>query len=88
MNTSEQRFIIWDPRDGDRPREDEDGNIVSDGLIGRVGPDNVYIRVYAEYDEKTRLDDGGAPHLAVGAYAQATFRLSGQTRRYQVYRVK
>lgn len=80
------RFILWDARDG-RPREDEDGRIVSDGLIGRIGPDNAYVRIYAEYSEATKLDADGTPVLGVGDFTDATFRLSGSVGTYRVYRV-
>jgi hypothetical protein len=84
----EQKFIIWDPRDNYRPREDDDGNIVSDGLIGRVGRDNVYIRTYAQYGEDVKRDINGDVILEVGQFVEATFRLSGEKGIYRVYRVQ
>jgi len=82
----ERVFIIWDPRDG-AVRTDDDGNIISDGLIGRVGGDNVYVRVYAEYPPGTPMLVNGEPALEVGQFARADFRLSGSHGRYHVYRV-
>jgi len=77
-----KRFIIWDPRDGG-PRRDEDGEIISDGLIGRVGTDNVYIKVYASYTSEPRIWD-----LEVGQHTPGViFNLSGQRGVYDVYRV-
>jgi hypothetical protein len=78
------KFIIWDPRDNYRPRTDEEGNeIVSDGLLGRVGEDNVYLTTYAEYPRGRRHTD-----LAVGECVKGVhFRLSGEHGVYDVYRV-
>jgi hypothetical protein len=93
----EKKFIIWDPRDEDPPgrgpRRDEDGNITSDGLIGRVGEDNVYLTAYAGYtgrtakpgeDWKTRTHRD----LEVGEWTGADFSLSGSKGHYQVWRVQ
>ena len=84
----EPKYIIWDPRDNYRPREDDDGNLVSDGLIGRVGRDNVYIRVYAQYGEDVKRDINGNLALEVGQFVEATFCLSGEKGSYHVYRVQ
>lgn len=83
----ERRFIIWDTKDdsylGSGPRKDESGEFVSDGLIGRVGVDNVYLATYANYkDNKTHRD------LDVGECIWAKFTLSGESGLYQVWRVK
>lgn len=83
----QERFIIWDPRDGDRPRMSDDGTIESDGLIGRVSGDNAYIRTYAAYKPGTPRDLDGYPILDVGQYAEAVFSLSGSKGEYRVYRV-
>ena len=83
---SDPKYIIWDPKDGE-PRRDEDG-ITSDGLIGRVGRDNAYVRIYAAFAEGTpRAPDGGVA-LEVGQFAAATFSLSGSKGTYHVYRVQ
>jgi hypothetical protein len=75
-------FILWDRRDG-APRRDEDGALVSDGIVGRIGPDNVYLSGYAAYPADTRpldLDVGGCIP-GVG------YSLSGSRGTYDVYRV-
>ena len=88
----EPKYIIWDPRDeqppGSGPRRDSDNNIISDGLIGRVGPDNVYIKIYAEYEPNVKRDINRHLQLEAGQYVTATFSLSGSKGRYQVWRVK
>ena len=82
---SEKKFIIWDPKDGSRPRVDDEGNIVSDGLIGRVTQNNVYLTTYAGYPNNSQplgdLPVGG------GVYG-VKFSLSGSTGFYDVYRVQ
>jgi len=92
----EKKFIIWDPRDEDPPgrgpRRDEEGNITSDGLIGRVGEGNVYLATYADY---TGAKFAGDPDrirrhtdLGVGECTGAYFSLSGSKGWYQVWRVQ
>jgi len=51
---TEKKFIIWDPKDNYRPRCDDDGNIVSDGVTGRIGEDNVYLTTYADYPRASK----------------------------------
>ena len=80
------QFILWDPRDGE-PRRDEDGTFLTDGLIGRIGPNNPYVRGYAAYHEGTCFLLDGVPDLDVGAFAVATFSLSGSKGIYRVYRI-
>lgn len=76
------RFIIWDPADG-RPRVGGSGAIVSDGIIGRVGPENAYVKIYARYPEGPTHRD-----LAVGQHIDGVvFSLSGTKGVYQVWRV-
>lgn len=80
----EKLFIIWDEADG-RPRRGENFEWVSDGLVGRIGLDNAYLRAYGARPE-------GAPaydDLEVGeAVHDVVFRLSGSVGRYSVYRVR
>jgi hypothetical protein len=79
-----KKFILWDKRDNYRPRQDDDGNITSDGVIGRVDIDNVYIRVYAEYPGAMQ-----PKNLEVGqCISNVVFRLSGERGIYDVYRVQ
>ena len=79
------RFILWDPRDG-YPRFDAEVDppkCVSDGLLGRVGADNVYLTVYAEYPDEKRPQD-----LEIGqAIAGVGFSLSGGKGSYDIVRV-
>ena len=82
MSTPEPRFILWSTRDG-APRRDDDGVIVSDGIVGRIGPDNVYLRGYAAYPGDVRPLD-----LAVGECIRSVrYALSGGAGIYDVYRV-
>jgi hypothetical protein len=81
MPANEPRFILWSTRDG-APRCD-DGVIVSDGVVGRIGPDNVYLCGYAQYPSDTRPLD-----LAVGECIRGVqYSLSGSSGIYDVYRV-
>jgi len=78
------QFILWDTKDGHRPTLDDDRNIISDGILGRIGPDNVYLKVYAKYPGDVRPVD-----LEVGACIKnVLFSLSGGTGGYDIYRVK
>lgn len=70
-----RRFIIWDPRDGHH-RPD------SNGIIGRVGIDNAYLRAYAAW-----IDGKTAEDLKVGESTLAKFSLSGTHGTYLVVRV-
>ena len=81
----DMRFILYDPKDNYRPMTDEEGNeIISDGVLGRLTIDNVYLTLYAEYPGNKRPDD-----LSVGTYIKGVkFRLSGECGVYDIYRVK
>jgi len=80
----ERKYILWDPRDGD-PRRADNGAFISDGIIGRVTLDNVYIGVYAQWPD-------GAPSvqsLEVGQCIKGVrYGLSGSSGSYDVYRVQ
>ena len=79
---SEKRFILWDPKDGE-PRK-QDGEFISDGVLGRVGLDNAYIRIYPEFPEGTNRPE----NLEVGeSILEVTYRLSGSKGTYDIYRV-
>lgn len=80
------KFIIWDPKDNYRPSMDEQGNeIVSDGVIGRVGPNNVYLTTYARYPK----DAKALRELEVGECIKGVvFSLSGSRGVYDIYRVQ
>lgn len=81
---SDKRFILWDNNDG-HVRVDEDGDIISDGVIGRVGIDNVYLTTYGQYPESEVRRPGD---LAVGERIQSVrYSLSGGSGYYDVYRV-
>lgn len=80
---SEKRFIIWDPRDG-QLRRDETGELISDGLIGRVGPENVYLTTYGEFPDERRPID-----LAIGeCIRDVKYSLSGSRGTYDIWRVR
>ncbi len=74
-------FIIWDPRDGEPQRDN--GVITSDGIIGRVTEENVYIKAYASISEGEKRPED----LEVGAHTYAEFSLSGSKGLYRIYRV-
>jgi hypothetical protein len=84
----EKKFIIWDPKDG-LPRygdwECGDGDkIISDGVLGRITEDNVYLTTYGEYPGEMRPKD-----LDVNApIGGVVFRLSGEKGVYDIYRVQ
>lgn len=89
-----KRFIIWDPKDGSVQREA--GVIVSDGVLGRLFEDNVYLTAYAKWPHgPTRglVGHGGILHpgscLEVGERIQGVvFALSGEVGSYDIYRVE
>lgn len=84
--TSNPRFILWDPSDGPIRRDaDDPDSIISDGILGRVGIDNVYLTIYAGYpvDNDTRPRD-----LAIGECIKGVgYTLSGSSGIYDIYRV-
>lgn len=83
----ERRFIIWDPRDGNGyARWDDAGNkIISDGVLGRIGIDNVYLTAYPEWPEleTRRPRDLGLNGIICGV----KYRLSGESGEYDIIRV-
>jgi len=84
----QKKFIIWDPKDG-LPRygdwECGDGDkIISDGVLGRVTEDNVYLTTYAEYPGDMRPKDLETTESIIGV----VFRLSGERGVYDIYRVQ
>ena len=83
-----KKFILWDPRDGYRPTCDEEGNIISAGILGVIERENCYLTIYPEYD-------GGLPlgqmldDLLVGESIKSVkYSLSGSKGVYDIYRVK
>jgi len=81
----QRRFILWDCKDNYRPMTDEEGNqIISDGVLGRLSLDNVYLTTYARYPGELRPAD-----LEVGECIKAVgFHLSGEHGVYDIYRVE
>jgi hypothetical protein len=64
------------------PRND-DGSIATDGAIGRITADNVYIATYAENLSREELDA-----LEVGGHiSDVRYHLSGEEGHYDIYRV-
>lgn len=79
------KFILWNSkRDGHRPSSDEDGNIISDGVLGRITEDNVYLKVYAKYFDDKRPKDLKVCEAIKGVM----FTLSGESGSYDVWRVE
>ena len=79
---NEKRFIIWNPKDG-HVRRDDDGNIISDGVIGRVSIGNAYIKIYPKFSVDKRPAD-----LEVGERIEyVKYALSGEIGYYDIYRV-
>lgn len=77
-------FILWDHKDGGYPTRGEDGEIITDGILGRIGIDNVYLTTYGARPK------GTVPYekLEVGQrVSNVRFSLSGETGYYDVYRV-
>ena len=59
----------------------EDGVPNTSGILGKLSEENVYIKIYAAYQDKT------ATQLEVGERCPALFRLSGEKATYDVVRV-
>jgi hypothetical protein len=76
------RFILWDPKDGN-PRKDEEGNINTDGILGKMGPDNAYLTAYPVYPDETRPRDLSVGGRIVGV----KYSLSGGKGYYDIIRV-
>lgn len=80
-----KQFVIWDPR-GHQPL-DEEGKLVAlerrIGLVGRIGKDDAWLTVRAEWTRVRRHLD-----LEIGEWAGARFSLSGLEGWYQVWRVQ
>lgn len=90
MSESEKRFIIWDKRDAmgvgstGHPRRDDDGNIISDGIVGRVGFANAYMTIYPELPEGAKPPNA----LEVGECIEGVkYSVSGSRGVYDIYRV-
>jgi hypothetical protein len=81
---NERRFILWDPKDGYMPPRGDDGEFLSDGTLGRIGPDNVYLTAYAGYPGQLLPKD----LVFGGRIVGVEYRLSGSKGVYDVYRVK
>lgn len=87
VRESSKRYILWNPRDG-RPRRNEEGEIESDGVFGRIGCGNVYLTAYP--GEMTR--SGRRAKIAdleenTVVPIEATYRLSGSKGTYEIFRV-
>jgi hypothetical protein len=77
-------FILFSREESHRPRVDDEGKITSDGVMGRITADSVYLTAYAKWPKGAkRLND-----LEVGECIQGVeYRLSGTRGVYDVYRV-
>jgi len=80
-----RRFILHSPlHHGYLPLRDEEGNVIGDGAIGRVGLSNVYLRTYAVWPDHHRPEQ-----LEVGECIKGVeYRLSGGHGSYDIYRVR
>ena len=78
------KFILWSRREGMQPTRNEEGRIISDGIIGRVTEDNAYLRAYPEYPDERRPWD-----LPVGfCIEEVKYSLSGSKGTYDIWRVE
>lgn len=84
MKDDDKRFIIY-PH-GEKPMRDEEGNIISDGAIGRIGSDNCYLTAYPRWPR-----DGGSKRLKELEVNECIrgveYSLSGSSGIYDIYRV-
>jgi len=75
------KFIIYEQNS--HPLVADNGNIISDGIIGRVTLNNVYLTAYAMYPNKQRPKD-----LEIGeCITGVRYSLSDETGMYNIYRV-
>jgi hypothetical protein len=75
-------FIIHDTKD--KLHHSDNGQIISDGVVGRIGPDNAYLSIYASFPDGSkdlRALDVGDKILGV------SFSMSGGHGVYTVIRV-
>jgi len=75
------QYIIWDQKDG-WPTRNEEGGYTTAGILGILGPDNVYLTTYADYGDNKRHTE-----LDLNEWTTARFRLSGESKEYRIYRV-
>jgi hypothetical protein len=80
MTDTNNRRIIIQP--ADEPLQVEDGRILSDGVVGRIGSNNAFLRTHAKYTGATHDD------LKLGEGCRAEFSLAGRTDTYTVFRVE
>lgn len=100
-----RQFIIWDRRDGKQPapsmfknnakpaglpRQDEEGLFISDGILGKISRNNVYLTAYPNLDNAVwpegcnSLDD-----LQIGQRVEnVEYSLSGSSGVYDIYRIQ
>lgn len=77
-------FILWDRKDGPNPPRDEAGEILTSGVLGRLGRGNVYLTTYGARPDGSKTYD----ELELGeAVRNVRFSLSGSSGEYDVYRV-
>ncbi len=77
-------FILWDPKDGEPPRN-EDGSYLTSGCIGVIPADNVYFRAYAVYPGRKR--PGDLEHVG-DRICGVKYSLSGEKGVYDIHRVE
>jgi hypothetical protein len=78
------KFILHSQtRDSPIPMYDED-RIISDGVLGRITEQNVYLTTYAQWPDEKRPADLEVGECIKGVY----FSLSGSKGWYDIYRVQ
>lgn len=76
-----ERFILWDPKDGEVPRGGS-GEYLTTGLVGVLTPGSLYLGGYPVYlDGRTYAD------LDVHERCRARYSLSGSSGEYLVVRI-
>lgn len=78
------QFILWDEKDGAPARDQATGEFSTNGILGRITEENIYLRSYGVRPEGSRAYSD----LSVGECVMGVkFSLSGQRGIYSVYRV-
>jgi len=80
VHPNDRRYILWNSKRDGKPRYPDE---TTDGVLGRLSHNNVYLSTYACYPDDRRPSD-----LAVGQCIEnVRFSLSGEVGYYDIYRV-